>query len=186
MTDGTTKTGKLIGKVNEMLNVGIGRIDSIMTHGQNAELLTKTGTKKNGADLTGSRRKGANRKKGKNAIALKRENDSGKTKRNIGSKKKNGRWKKPTMKTMNLYLKSLNWNSRSLKMNDLYSIQDGILKRNLRDYEFRQAIKYAFFFAVGLGSADVLEGISHAPWLGMGLIVAGILGVLWWVGRRWV
>ena len=67
---------------------------------------------------------------------------------------------------------------------ETYTIDRGVMRENLRDYEFRQAIKYAFWWAVGMGSAHILHGVSFAPWLGMVLIAVGIVGACVWVGRR--
>lgn len=67
---------------------------------------------------------------------------------------------------------------------EIYTIEKGIMKENLKDYEFRQAIKYAFWWAVGLLSASVLHGLAQMPWVGMGMIAVGILVVCWWVGKK--
>lgn len=47
---------------------------------------------------------------------------------------------------------------------EIYTIDKGVMKENLKDYEFRQAIKYAFWWAVGLASAHILHGLAQITW----------------------
>ena len=47
---------------------------------------------------------------------------------------------------------------------EFYLVDKGSMKPALRDYEFRQAIKYAFWWAVGLLSAHVLHGAAIITW----------------------
>ena len=60
---------------------------------------------------------------------------------------------------------------------EVYLIENGIMKQNLKDYEFRQAVKYALWWAIGALSAHVLHGFTAAPWTGMGLIAVIILTI---------
>ena len=58
---------------------------------------------------------------------------------------------------------------------EVYLIENGIMKQNLKDYEFRQAVKYALWWAIGALSAHVLHGFTGTPWAGMGLVAVIIL-----------